>query len=111
MTDATAFSDITNPYGLLRSPWNTNPVPFLMRANRTFFGYADGYSSFPTCSAFKTTLDLQSMPDTLYKLNGQLHGPVHLMVKSPLFVHSSAMRAVAMQWLRNARLSFVANSL
>jgi len=53
MTDAGAFSDIINPYGLLRSPWNTNPVPYLMRSNRTFYGFGDGFSGFPTCSAFK----------------------------------------------------------
>ena len=27
MKEAREFSDITNSYGLLRSPWNTNPTP------------------------------------------------------------------------------------
>jgi len=30
----------------------------------------------------QTVLELQSLPQTLYRVNGQLHGPVHLMVKA-----------------------------
>ncbi len=33
MTNATEYSQLTNPYGLLRSPWNTDPNPFLTRSD------------------------------------------------------------------------------
>jgi len=39
-------------YGLLRSPWNTNNVPYLMRSNTTFYSFADSEKSFPSCSNF-----------------------------------------------------------
>jgi len=79
MSNAREYSSITNPYGLLRSPWNTNPVPYLMRHNETFFNFADDFASFPTCLAFSQTLgdDFSSISDAL---DGKLHGPVHLMV-------------------------------
>jgi hypothetical protein len=79
MADARAYSKITNPYGLLRSPWNTNPVPYLLRHNETFFNFADDYASFPTCAAFSKYVgkDFAHVSDGL---DGALHGPVHLMV-------------------------------
>jgi len=52
MSDASSYSTITNPYGLLRSPWNTNPVPYLLRYDYTFTRKADGFLTFPTCSDF-----------------------------------------------------------
>jgi hypothetical protein len=79
LQDARGFSTITNPYGLLRSPWNTNPVPFLMRSNETFFDFGDSFSSFPTCSEFSEYVN-SSLADVAAALDGQLHGPVHLMI-------------------------------
>lgn len=38
MTNAYEYSSVTNSYGLLRSPWNTDPNPFLTRHDR-LFGY------------------------------------------------------------------------
>lgn len=49
LSDASAFSRFTNPYGLLRSPWNTNPTPYFTR-----YHYLFGTDSFywPTCEHF-----------------------------------------------------------
>ena len=77
MADARAYSDITNPYGLLRSPWNANPTPYLMRYNRTFseFGDAD-LTGFPECDqGFVKTYFNHSLAKVLQGLNGELHGP------------------------------------
>jgi hypothetical protein len=76
---ANDFSDVVNPYGLLRSPWNTNPTPYVMRYNRTFFSFGDSEASMPTCSEFASFMgsDLASL---IFGLNGQLHGPVHIMI-------------------------------
>jgi len=79
MQDARGFSTITNPYGLLRSPWNTNPVPYLLRNNETFFAFGNAYKSFPSCSAFSDYLN-SSLADVNAALDGELHGPVHLMI-------------------------------
>lgn len=60
MTQARQFSSITNPYGLLRSPWNTNPVPYVMRSNATLSLFADGYKRFPSCSSFAEAFDVSA---------------------------------------------------
>ena len=31
MTDASGYSAMVNSYGLLRSPWNNDPTPFMTR--------------------------------------------------------------------------------
>lgn len=32
MLDATGYSEVVNSYGMLRSPWNSDPTPFLTRS-------------------------------------------------------------------------------
>ena len=81
LTGARGFSNITNPYGLLRSPWNTNPTPYLMRSRYTLGHLGDGYTSFPACSCFSSfMMDSSWIGTMLFALNGALHGPVHIMV-------------------------------
>lgn len=36
MANASEYSTLTNAYGLLRSPWNTDPNPFLTRHDHVF---------------------------------------------------------------------------
>jgi len=79
MADARGFSELTNPYGLLRSPWNTNPVPYLLRNNETFFSFADEMTAFPSCSQFSGYLG-ESFASVSQALDGLLHGPVHIMI-------------------------------
>ena len=38
MTNAREYSEVYNAFGLLRSPWNTDPIPFLTRHDH-IFGY------------------------------------------------------------------------
>ena len=80
LAHARGFSNITNPYGLLRSPWNTNPTPYLTRNRYTLGLLGDGYAHFPTCANFSTYLYSESLGQMLFGLNGFLHGPVHIMV-------------------------------
>ena len=42
---------VKNPYGLLRSPWNTNPTPYLTRSRYTY-AQKDGGWTLPSCSSF-----------------------------------------------------------
>ncbi|KAK7233562.1 hypothetical protein SO694_00107095 [Aureococcus anophagefferens] len=52
MTAARSYSNITNPYGLLRSPWNTNPVPYVARYDRVL-GVVHGQNHLPLCADFQ----------------------------------------------------------
>ena len=36
MQNAINYSDIVSPYGLLKSPWNADPSPYLSRSDRIF---------------------------------------------------------------------------
>lgn len=40
MADASAYSRVTSPYGLLRAPWNADPTPFMTRSDHVY-GYAN----------------------------------------------------------------------
>jgi hypothetical protein len=80
MEEARGYSNITNPYGLLRSPWNTDNTPYVMRHNATLWQFADGNTEFPTCDNFKAAAWDTWTGEMFNKLNGELHGPVHLMI-------------------------------
>ena len=82
MTSAREYSGITNPYGLLRSPWNTNPTPYVMRYNHSFNQFGDGglTAGIASCdSGFALYLNL-SLAKVLDGLNGDLHGGLHIMI-------------------------------
>ena len=44
-------TSITNPYGLLRSPWNTNPTPYVMRHKAVFGRHGARLGRSPPSSA------------------------------------------------------------
>lgn len=92
MASARGFSNITNPYGLLRSPWNTNPTPFLMRHNKTSGNFANNNDYFPNCSQFADYIRAGeiSFADLSSAINGELHGPVHLMIGGLWGLHAHA---------------------
>ena len=52
--EASNYTRTHNPYGLLRSPWNTNPTPFLTRFRYTV-GQKDAGYNLPSCQKFKTS--------------------------------------------------------
>lgn len=81
MQRARDFSNITNPYGLLRSPWNTNPVPYLMRSMYTV-GVRDALYSMPACWDFASSILMANLTFAQVSgmLNGGLHGQVHIML-------------------------------
>lgn len=51
----------------------------MLRYNKTFYSFADSNSKFPDCSSFAQTYGY-SLAETIYSLNGGLHGPVHIMI-------------------------------
>ena len=71
------YSNVTNPFGLLRSPWNVNNAPFLMRRDAVLGDGGDGYDAFPSCDDFSSYVTKnQTLAALLSALNGRLHGPV-----------------------------------
>lgn len=70
---------ISNPYGLLRSPWNTNPTPYVMR-HRYVLTEKDGGWVMPGCVDFAEAFEYTSLGRYFSELNGELHGPVHIMI-------------------------------
>ena len=79
MEDAGDYSNVTNSYGLLRSPWNTNPTPYIMRHHETL-GEKAYKNGFPGCSDFATAFNSTNLGRIFYELNGQTHGPVHILI-------------------------------
>merc|ERR1719231_598764 len=70
---------ISNPYGLLRSPWNTNPTPYVLR-HRYVLDEKDGGWVMPGCVDFAEAFEYTSLGRYFNELNGELHGPVHIMI-------------------------------
>jgi hypothetical protein len=51
----------------------------VIRHNKTFNSLGDSSSNFPTCTSFAKTYGT-SLAETIFALNGGLHGPVHIMI-------------------------------
>ena len=115
MQESGQFSEIHNPYGLLRSPWNTNPTPYVLR-HRQVLGLPDGGWTLPSCSQFTAAFKLNSTAEIFNMLNGDLHGPVHIMLGghwsfdeahrnlSNAFRHVSSSRSIAADFLLSSKL-------
>ena len=79
MSNAREYSNVTNQWGLLRSPWNQDPVPFVQR-HKKILGDGNYQPTFPGCSDFDEAFDQTSFSTITPYLNGLTHGPVHLMI-------------------------------
>ncbi|CAM9764660.1 unnamed protein product, partial [Ectocarpus sp. 4 AP-2014] len=71
-----AWDSVHNPYGLLRSPWNLNPTPFVTRHNATSSMSA---TAMVSCSVYLSCFDSTTLGDMNSCLNGETHGPVHIL--------------------------------
>ena len=70
---------ITNPHGLLRSPWNTNPTPFLTRHDTVLGLYADEYS-LRRATASRRRSRRRLARHVHLRAQRQAAGPVHIMI-------------------------------
>lgn len=70
---------ITNAYGLLRSPWNTAKVPYLMRSNKTF-GFISDYTSAPRCAEFYHAMQMSDIKEFTDYASQNCHGAVHTLI-------------------------------
>ena len=84
----TGAGSIRNPFGLLRSPWNTNPIPYLSRSFTVINGV---YEEAVGCDRFHSAFQEPSLAKLFNALNGATHGPIHILtggqwsVEHPLF--------------------------
>ena len=77
-----ASGGATNPYGLLRAPWNVNKSPYLTRAH-TFCGESFSLSMWPSCAAhynFTFHAAYDAWYDYVWAAGYSPHGPVHYFV-------------------------------
>ena len=103
------YSTITNSYGMLRSPWNQNPVPYLSRS-RAIFG-VDDTTSLPDCSAFYWAFnDTTTIGRLFEQFNGQLHGPVHILTGG-IWGFDAQFETSIQKWMANADGAIAKQSL
>ncbi|KAJ8604299.1 hypothetical protein CTAYLR_002527 [Chrysophaeum taylorii] len=90
LRNARGYSNITNQWGLLRSPWNQNPIPFVTRHDK-ILGNGEFQPTFPGCADFDEAMSTTSLADIVPYLNGITHGPVHLMIGGQWHQNASAI--------------------
>ena len=78
--ETVAAGAVANAYGLLRSPWNVNPTPYVGRYRRVL-GLEDGGYALPSAAAFVAAAkSAPSLAVLTSLLNGMLHGEAHVML-------------------------------
>jgi hypothetical protein len=109
---ATDMIHMRNPYGLLRSPWNWNPSPYVARYNNInqiadIAGIEEVYRDFysgVTCDDFPTFMELAVVDKPLCKfLHGaedNIHGKIH-------FTFGGAGGDFALQTVSGAHVVFL----
>ncbi|CAN0176128.1 unnamed protein product, partial [Hapterophycus canaliculatus] len=75
MANATEYSVIHNPYGLLRSPWNTYNEPFLTRHDH-LFGYTNNRKP-SGCKQYRDAAMTDSWMLLTEAMNAGAHGHIH----------------------------------
>ncbi|CAM9346764.1 unnamed protein product [Choristocarpus tenellus] len=68
----------SNIYGLMRSPWNTNNVPYLTRALGKMCGIEENLFSWPSCEDhYDLLMDNDNLYDFTWGSMYEPHGAVH----------------------------------
>lgn len=65
----------TNSYGILRSPWNHDPTPFMTRHDH-LYGYFNNLKP-SGCAQYHTTLKSDNWMHLSHMLNAAAHGHIH----------------------------------
>lgn len=104
MADASSYSPIYNAWGLLRSPWNEDPTPYLTRSN-SIFSYLDaGYTTLPECSTLMACFVSETVTEMNVCLNGDTHGPVHIMMGGQFHTSVNQTDIVNAHWAQRIQL-------
>ena len=68
------WSNVTNAYGFLRSPWNSNNMPFVARYNKTFIW---DVATYPSCTDYIDIMNYGTWVDFGMNIANGPHGPIH----------------------------------
>jgi len=74
MVNAQNYST-TNPYGMMRSPWNHDSTPFMTRSDK-IYGYLNNVKP-SGCQQYHTTLQTDNWMHLSHLLNAATHGHIH----------------------------------
>jgi hypothetical protein len=75
MFNAREFSEITNSFGMLRAPWNSDSTPFMTRS-KSVYGL-DNNMKPSGCSEYAKVLRSDNWIDLAKQLNSAAHGHIH----------------------------------
>ena len=78
MTDASDFSLIVSPYGLLRSPWNSDPTPYLTRSSLIY--NIENNLKPSGCAEYHHAMGFTTLKDLFKQLNSATHGHIHELI-------------------------------
>jgi len=78
MKDATNYSMLVNPYGLLRSPWNADPTPYLTRSSLIY--NLENNLKPSGCMEYHHALGFWDWKNLAKQLNSNAHGHIHELV-------------------------------
>lgn len=106
----TKYTDLTNAFGYLRGPWNTNPSPYISRfsiiSEKTIM-----YESLPTCESYYHMIQLTDLKDFLDLAPFIPHASTHAdiggvfgcdvldqLLTSNLILDESSKRKICKKW-------------
>eukprot|EP00752_Nemacystus_decipiens_P013022 g11520.t1 len=75
MMNATEYSDVYNSYGMLRSPWNNDPTPFLTRSDH-LLGYIN-HRKPSGCRRYRDAMMQRTWMALTVAFNDGAHGEIH----------------------------------
>ncbi|CAN0141328.1 unnamed protein product, partial [Discosporangium mesarthrocarpum] len=70
-------ASVTNGYGLMRSPWNQNPSPFLSRSSKM---YGAEFDKVPSCDMHFDQMQLKDWASFGQKIQYKPHGSMHTVL-------------------------------
>lgn len=89
LQDAREYSSITNPYGLLRSPWNTDPTAHALRRHSQVLN--QNLDPMVSCERWQDCFDSVDLASMNTCLNGATHGPIHILIGGQWFLNSALL--------------------
>lgn len=73
-------TEIRNPYGYLRAPWNVNKAPYVTRVHK-FCGVSVDYNNWPSCEThYNLTFSYPHFYDWVWYSGYEPHGPIHELI-------------------------------
>eukprot|EP01035_Chromulina_nebulosa_P017296 gene17296-22833_t len=75
MKNAVNFSSVYSPQGLLRSPWNSDPTPYMTRSNN-IYGVTNNLKP-SGCAEYHRAMSFRDWKNLAKQLNSNAHGHIH----------------------------------